>query len=283
MTAPTQSQLRVPATAASSGLINIASMVRANEVPPALSGGNSSLSGYDLAAGDTHVWRVDLLALLGGTEQLEETLSIEELNRAQRFHFAADRRHFVLRRAARRYLIGRYLNLEPSAIRFLTGNCGKPGIAGQEQHGGLRFSCSHSGDLALITFARGREIGVDLEQRRPLPEALQLAHSLFAPAEISELAKLPATRQQNAFFDCWTRKEAFVKALGLGLSFPLDRFTVSLGQNRPAALLKVEDDPNAVTRWRMQALDVGPNYSATLVHDGCSARIQCFEWKHGQV
>ncbi len=278
MTTPPQSPSRVPATAASGDTIDAACMVRGNKALSALIGGNSRLSRFDLAAGAAHVWRVDLLVQFG-VDELKETLSMDELHRAQCFHFAADRRRFVVRSAVRRYLIGRYLSLEPSAIRFATGNCGKPGIAGQEEHGGLRFSCSHSGDMALIAFVRGREIGVDLEQRRPLPEALQLAHTFFSPLERSALASLPAAQQETAFFDCWTRKEAFVKGLGLGLSFPLNRFTVSVGPDCPAALLQVEDDQSAVTRWWMQNLDEGPNYSATLVHEGSEARIQCFEWK----
>ncbi len=248
MTAPDQKQSRASATA--------------------MSDDNSSLPRFDLATGDVHVWWVDLLAQLGGADQLEEALSPDELDRAQCFRFAVDRRRFVARREMRRHLIGRYLNLEPSAIQFTTGNCDKPAIAGQTERGGLRFSCSHSGDLALIAFARGREIGVDLERRRPLPDALQLAHTFFSPVERAALASVPAAQQEAAFFDCWTRKEAFIKALGLGLSFPLNRFTVSLAPDKPAALLRVEDDPSATGRWAMRSLAAAPGYSAALVADG---------------
>ncbi len=133
--------------------------------------------------------------------------------------------------------------------------------------------------MALIAIGRGGELGVDLELHRALPDFQDLARTFFSPVEFSALAEIPAASQVPAFFDCWTRKEAFVKALGLGLSFPLNRFTVSLGPDQPASLL-VEGNPSAVARWRMQSLDVGPNYSATLVHEEATPRIEYFEWQH---
>jgi len=155
---------------------------------------------------------------------------------------------------------------------------GKPQVFGQESSDGLRFSCSHSADLALVTLARGRELGVDLEQHRPLTDAQKLAGKFFSASEISELAALPQLLKMPGFFNGWTRKEAFLKAIGLGLSFPLDRFSVTLTPDQSAALLSVNDDHKAAEKWTMISLDVRPDYSAALVFVGKTTGIQLFNW-----
>jgi 4'-phosphopantetheinyl transferase len=133
--------------------------------------------------------------------------------------------------------------------------------------------------LALVAISRGIELGVDLEQHRRFAEAENLARTFFAAGEISELAGLPPAFKMTGFFNCWTRKEAFVKAIGLGLSHPLNRFSVSLAPDKPAAILTVADDSGALEKWSMLALDAAPDYSAALVFEGKKPPVKFFEWR----
>jgi len=231
-----------------------------------------------LGQDEIQVWRINLAQDIAGEDWLNHCLSAEEREQAGRFHFAHDRRRFVVRRAILRHLLAARLGVSPDAVRFLPGPYGKPIIPGQDGSAGLRFSCSHSADLGLIAIARGRELGVDLEQHRSLADAGDLARAFFSPLEIAELMSVPHALKTRSFFDGWARKEAFIKAIGLGLSFPLHRFAVSLAPDQPAALLRVEDDPGAVDRWTMLSLDITPDYSAALVFESKGANVLCLEW-----
>jgi len=228
------------------------------------------------AENEIHLWRISLGAELGDVNSLVEVLSPAEQQHAARFHFAPDRRRFVIRRAVLRQLLATCLGQHPSAITLEIGPHGKPAVSGQAGMNGLRFSSSHSGDMALIALACGRELGVDLEQHRLMTDAAEVAKQFFSPAEVIELTCLPLSLKKAGFFNCWTRKEAFVKATGLGLTYPLNRFTVSLAPGKPAQLLKVEDDPDALTRWGLISLDVAPDCSAALVYEGMPAVLKCF-------
>ena len=235
-----------------------------------------------LGQAEIQVWRINLAQETAGEDRLKACLSAEERERAGRFHFAHDRRRFVIRRAVLRHLLAAHLGVSRDAVRLFPGPYAKPAILGQDGPAGLRFSCSHSADLGLVAIARGRELGVDLEQHRPLADAGDLINTIFSPCEIAELKGVPPALKARSFFDCWTRKEAFVKAIGLGLSFPLHRLAVSLAPDQPAALLRVEDDPGAVDRWKMLSLDIPPDYSAALVFEGKDANLKCFEWNSSQ-
>jgi 4'-phosphopantetheinyl transferase len=231
-----------------------------------------------LGQSEIHVWRINLVQDVEMEDWLKGCLSAEESERSARFHFVQDQRRFVVRRAVLRHLLAGYMNVNPKIVRLLPAPHGKPVVHGQDGSTGLRFSCSHSANLGLVAIARGRELGVDLERHRPLADAEELTNAFFSPFEIAELAGMSQALKKKSFFDCWTRKEAFVKAIGMGLSFPLNRFAVSLAPDRPAALLSVEGYPNAVDRWTMLSLNVDADYSAALVFEGKSAGLQCFEW-----
>lgn len=226
--------------------------------------------------GEIHLWRIPLAGPPDEESRLKKLLSPEELAQAGRFRFARDQRRFVIRRAGLRQLLAACLATSPLAVQFKFGSHGKPALSGQADGGDLRFSCSHSGDWALVALARGIELGVDLEQRRPMSDAAGVAEKFFAEAEIRELACLPPALQTAGFFNCWTRKEAFIKALGLGLSYPLHRFVVSLSPEKPAALLAVVDDPDALKKWSMVSLEVVPDYSAALVFEGKTTALKYF-------
>jgi 4'-phosphopantetheinyl transferase len=231
-----------------------------------------------LGQSEIQVWEINLAAPPGEVSRLRNFLSAAEREQAARFHFAHDQRRFVVRRAILRRLLAASLETHPEAIQFKNSSQGKPQVFGQKLPDGLRFSCSHSADLALVALARGRELGVDLEQHRLLADAEELAGKFFSISEISELAALPQPLKMSGFFNGWTRKEAFLKAIGLGLSFPLDRFSVALTPDRPAALLSVDDDLKAAEKWTMISLDVRPDYSAALVCAGKTTRIKLFQW-----
>lgn len=233
-----------------------------------------------LGAGEIQVWKIPLVGQPGEESRLKEILSPDERVQAGRFHFTHDQRRFVIRRAVLRQLLAASLEIAPQEVRLEFGAYGKPFVSGQSDDEALRFSCSHSADWALIAVTRGLELGVDLEQHRTMTDAEDVARNYFAETEIHELAALPPAFKTAGFFNCWTRKEAFIKALGLGLSFPLDRFAVSLSPAKPAKLLMVKDDSAVLGKWSLISLDVLPDYSAALVFEGKNTSIKRFAWNH---
>lgn len=227
---------------------------------------------------EIHVWRINLHRDDAEAARLEDCLVQPERERAARFHFPQDRRRFVIRRAVLRHLLGGYTECRPEAVCLAHTMHGKPQLEQQEKPDGIEFSCSHSAELALVALTRGRKIGVDLEFHRPLPEAGEISDAFFSPLEIEALAKAPETAKQKVFFDAWARKEAFVKALGLGLAFPLNGFSVSLAPDQPAALLGMENDPHATERWSLRSIAAGPGSSAALAFEGKEAMVKYFDW-----
>jgi len=232
-----------------------------------------------IAEGDIHVWRLNLIPEGHAGHALEGFLSEDERCRAARFHSATDRRRFLMRRGACRQILARYLEVHPHALHLAPGPHGKPEIQDQSAAGPLHFNWSQSADRGLLVVAPGCRVGVDMEHHRPLPEAMPLARAFFSPAEVAALERLPEAVQQAAFFDCWTRKEAFVKALGAGLSFPLNRFTVSVGPEEPARLVEVDGNPAEADRWSMMSLDLGGDWSASLVSEGPWAQVFFYDWQ----
>jgi 4'-phosphopantetheinyl transferase len=199
------------------------------------------------------------------TAQFTALLSADERERAARFAFAHLRRSFTLARGALRILLGRTLGMAPAAIRFVYGEKGKPGLA---EPGRVRFNMSHSGELALIAIGLDCELGVDIERIRPLPDLQEIAARFFSREEETELMALPEDLREAAFFRCWTRKEAYIKAIGDGLSAPLDGFAVSLRDGEPARMIQIGGDAAAAGAWRLHHLDVEPGYVAALAYRG---------------
>lgn len=211
----------------------------------------------DLPEGEVHVWRVDL-TVPAGAEGLA-SLSPDERERAERLRFAVHRRRFVRARAALRSILARYAGADPAALAFRYGEHGKPALAGQ----GPGFNLSHSEDVALCAVAAVRILGVDVEWAARPVEHLTLAERFFAPGEVAALRAVPSEDVPAAFFACWTRKEAYVKATGLGLSLPLHGFEVSLAPVAEPSLT-VLGDPEETSRWSLRALDAGTGFAAAL-------------------
>jgi 4'-phosphopantetheinyl transferase len=217
-----------------------------------------------LETDEVHVWRIELEQPGDLLRGFLATLETEEQERANRFRFEKHRRGFVVARGFLRTVLGRYLNANPEALRFSYGLYGKPALAGEHESSTLRFNMSHSQDLALLAVTSDRDIGVDVEYIRTDFASADIARHFFSRAEVEAFDALPETERVAAFFRCWTRKEAFIKATGRGLSHPLDAFDVSL--DCPAALLRAaEDDPS---RWTLVDIDVGEDYAAALAVQG---------------
>jgi 4'-phosphopantetheinyl transferase len=231
-----------------------------------------------LSSEEVHVWRASLEQSPERVRELAQMLSHDEMMRAERFYFERDRRRFIVGRGVLRVILGDYLDIEPRQVRFCYGSRGKPYLAEEMGDGALRFNLAHSHELALYGFTRGREIGVDLEYARPLSDANEIAGRFFSARENAVFRKLPKSHEMEAFYNCWTRKEAYLKATGEGLARPLDQFDVSLIPEEPARLLYVEGDPLETARWSLQALSPAPEYVTAVAVEGHGWRLACWQW-----
>ncbi|MBN8249868.1 MAG: 4'-phosphopantetheinyl transferase superfamily protein [Verrucomicrobia bacterium] len=220
------------------------------------------------------VWEVDLASASLPDAGCRALLSSEELERADRFHFHRDRRRFLLRRAALRLWLAARLGVSPATLRFDTGPYGKPRLL--EPVSGFEFNASASGDRALLAAAHG-SVGVDLEQRRPLEPDLNAMISRLAPEERQTLMSLEASERHLRFFDCWVRKEALVKAVGLGLSLSLETFEVPLMPSISRAAVRWPSDPVPGRLWRVTSLSPGDGWSGAVATDQ-DAEVQIRRW-----
>jgi len=214
-----------------------------------------------LPADEVHVWRIDLDAIRGDFLRWQAVLSPDEVARSQRFHFARDRERFVAARAWLRKILAAYLAAEASELRFSYSKKEKPSLDAASD---VNFNVSHSGGVALLGFTRGREIGIDVEELRANSDLEAIARRFFSPQEQKEFFDLPGEQRVEAFFRCWTLKEAYIKATGDGLSLPLSQFDVSLNANEANALLATRPDPSEAGRWRITEVAAGSGYRAAV-------------------
>ena len=245
---------------------------------------SSPVPDLELPRDAVHVWRTRTEVSASRLAPLAALLAPDEHARAGRFLYEEDRRQYTVARGVLRSILARYLEVEPAAIEFRYGAHGKPSLA--ESPGGrdVRFNLSHSYGWALHAFAVGREVGVDVERIRPETDIMGVARHSFSPVEVETLASLPEGQRREAFFNCWTRKEAFIKAHGEGIALGLSRFDVTLRPGEPAALLRFEGDPAEAARWSMGALDAGEGYKAALAVEGEGWDLRCWEYPdHGLI
>src|SRR5271167_91390 len=201
---------------------------------------------------EVQLWRIDLEALGADESRWRKTLSSDELERASRFHFPRDRQRFAASRSLLRILLADYLATDPAAVSFSYSEKGKPSLGGAYAGSNLKFNISHSGGVTLLAFTRDREIGVDVEQVRGDSDLKAIARRFFSPKEQTQLANLPGEKSVDAFFRCWTRKEAYIKAVGDGLSLPLDQFDVSFDAGDASALLATRPDASEARHWLLR-------------------------------
>jgi 4'-phosphopantetheinyl transferase len=227
---------------------------------------------------EVHVWYAELAEFRAQMGEYLGILADEEKSRAERLYLQRDRERFIIAHGILREILGLYLNRAPNTLSFYNGSHGKPALEFQPGADGILFNISHSHGVALYAITRGRALGIDIELTRSDLDVDQIAERFFSPGEIATLRALPRNLRTHAFFLCWTRKEAYIKAKGEGLSLPLDRFEVSLIPGEPAVLLRTEPDADEAGRWSLRELATAPNYVATLAAEGRGWPLSSWRW-----
>ena len=230
-----------------------------------------------LASDEVHFWRANLDRSRLQLWWLYGMLSPDEQERSRRFRFERDRSRFIACRGLLRVILGRYLPVKPDSLRFLYGPNGKPGLEKEYNPGDLSFSTSRSQGLAVYGVSRRRQIGVDIEYVRGIPESDQIAADLFSSQEYAVCSGLPSTEKHKAFIRCWTLKEAYVKATGEGLVRPLREVNVSLALRPGAGVLSIRSGTRMPVLWSFQTLSPASGYIAGLAGEGCGWRLVCWQ------
>jgi 4'-phosphopantetheinyl transferase len=230
---------------------------------------------------DVHLWRIELDAPAVDAGRLVASLSADERARADRYRFPVDRRRFVNGRGMLRACLGRYLSVAPHTVRFGYTSRGKPVIREPEAGRSLDFNVSHAGGIALFAFGLCRRIGVDVERIDPELAHEAVARHFFADGEVAAIRSLSPNLRTRAFFACWTRKEAYVKARGEGITVPLDRFEVAVLPDDPAPSLTIHGDPSETSRWLLRSLNLDDQHAAALATDRLF-RLTWIEWSQGR-
>ena len=231
-----------------------------------------------LSANEIHIWRVSLHPPSSLFPTLWSMLDQKEQQRAQRFKFTKHQDAFVSARSALRIILSRYLNLAPENLKIDVEPHGKPYLLAPSVSPPLSFNIAHSESLALLAVSLNRQVGIDLEHHRSNVHYVSLLNRICSLQEKSSLSTLLPEQQKSAFFSCWTRKEAYVKALGKGLLVPLSSITVSLLPGEPATLIHVDGKKEESLRWSMCTLYPGPEYSGALVGEGQDWKPCFWQW-----
>jgi len=234
-----------------------------------------------LPEGDVHVWRASLHLPPDERESLYRILDPAERERVARLPSLSTRDR-TMARAILRMILGRYLGLDPTSLKFSYNPSGKPELAAPYDSSGLCFNLSHSHGVAVYAVARRRAVGIDLERVREGVPVERIARRFFSPREIAALEGIAEAARRRAFFTCWTRKEAYVKARGIGLFPSFRRFTVSLAPGEPACLLDVEGDAQEPLRWTFREFVPAPGYVASLAVEGRGFRVRYWDWSGGR-
>jgi len=222
--------------------------------------------GLELSPGEIHIWSLRLDPPQDVVERLGRPLASDEWERAHRFRFDKHRRQYVVGRGALRTLVAAYTGTRPEQVQFRYGDRGKPYLANPA--GDLELNLSNSDEMALVGFVRGVEIGVDIEFLKPMPDCEQISERFFSESERDVLRALPADRKEEAFFNCWTRKEAYLKAVGTGLAAPLDSFDVTLAPGEPPRMLTLEGNAEQAARWYFEHFRPAESYIGALAIEG---------------
>jgi 4'-phosphopantetheinyl transferase len=226
---------------------------------------------------EVHVYVAGLDRAAGERARLAALLNPDEQARAARFYFDRDRQHYQVARGVLRTMLGRYLGIPPTAVTFTYGAHGKPELGGA-QAGAIEFNISHAQGVALFGFARERVLGVDVERIRPLEDTVDIVDRFFSPNEVAVFHQVPPAQQPEAFFNCWTRKEAFIKAIGEGLSCPLHSFDVTLQPGEPAELLAVRGSGFSADHWELRDLRPAAGFAGAVIAAGKGWPLRTWQW-----
>lgn len=222
-----------------------------------------------------HIWQIDVLNNESHLAYFKSLLSTDEIERTARFKFQKSRLIYCVGKGVLRYLLSRYLKCEATKIGFHYNKQGKPFI---DSSINLKFNLSNSGDKILIGVTLNHEIGIDIEFNKRFVEIPRIVKRFFAKQEINTLLQLPKDQWQTAFFNCWTRKEAFIKAKGGGFSIPLDQFEVTLRPEDKAELQIIQWDQNDVPNWNLKAFNCGEDYTCAAIVNHPNLDYYFFDW-----
>ena len=259
----------------------------AKEIPSVLWSDHSG--DWDLQPDQVDIWRIFLdastLPAVVSTslstdpvKSFESILSADENQRAAKFVFPRDRNRFILSHGHVRLILARYLGCDPDQLNFSTNEYGKPELQGHS----LEFNLSHSGDFALLAVSHHHKVGIDVERVRQDTELENLARRFFSGREYSELMAIPQDQRSAAFFRCWTLKEAYIKAQGLGLSLPLDSFDVALAPDKQPVLRATRPNPNEAPQWSLLSFEVDPEHAGAVAVKSTNPEIKYWNWKSSQ-
>lgn len=238
------------------------------------------LNPIDLKPNTIHIWSVNFIVNDEAFNVYHSLLSEDEKLRASRFKFYKDKRCYVVTKGVLRLLSERYLNIDAKDIKFEYEDYGKPKFKHKTN---LNFNVSHSGDIAIIGFVFDHTIGVDIEKIKNDFDTFEIAANFFSKKEISALREIPKSEQHIAFYRCWTRKEAFIKAKGTGLSFPLNEFAVTLDSDLEAKLIETQWDISEKEQWQLSSFIPSKDYIAAHIVDSKIENTQYFNWDDSQM
>lgn len=218
----------------------------------------------ELTRAAVHIWIADVALIRWEYNKIEEILSDDECDRANRYVFERDRRSYMIRRAILRMILGHYLDLRPEQITFRHNRYGKPMLGTQD----IFFSLSQSSGCAIYSFAQARQVGVDIERIRAVPDMEQIAKRSFSKAEYESYSSQTKNAKQELFFKYWSRKEALIKAVGRGISIPLDTFDVSTNEDGPARQVEMKTCKGKACLWTIQDIDLRPGFASAVATEG---------------
>ncbi|MGJ3252881.1 MAG: 4'-phosphopantetheinyl transferase family protein [Elainellaceae cyanobacterium] len=245
-----------------------------------------------LLEGEVHVWRSHFSSHVlsdANLSQFAQVLAADEQERAQRFRSDPHRQQFIAARGLLRILLGDYLDIDPAQIQFVYGDYGKPLLNASSMSQALHFNLSHSHEMVLYAVTRDRPVGIDIEYLRRVQNVEQLAHRFFSPIEAAAISALSPDQQQTAFFNGWTRKEAYLKATGRGLA-DLSEVEVTLLPNDPPRLITLpahspdysDVSESLGSEWTLHHLNPGESYVGALAVQQCP-QVQCLHWSASQL
>lgn len=213
-----------------------------------------------LAEHEIHLWSSGVLKPEAILRALYRKLSPDEREKAARFRFDRDRNAYIVARGLLRSILSHYVGIEPEQLQFTYGPKGKPALRGSH----LYFNASHSKDLAVYALSLEPQLGIDVEYIRPITTLEAIAKQFFSAVEYDDLLTLNTSQRCEGFFNCWTRKEAYVKAIGDGLYAPLHEFQVTVKPDQPASFVTIQGDQTLAARWSLFDLKLGEQYSGAI-------------------
>lgn len=229
---------------------------------------------YKIKDDQIHIWYININDYQNHTNELMHYLDDQENKRAQQFKFAKDRNSFICSHAILRRLLSKYCNCDQKKILYNYNAFNKPSLNNDYN---INFNLSHSFHRGIIAITKNHPIGIDIEYMKNKPILDDLAKRFFSAHEYNEYKILPQQQKTLGFYNCWTSKEAFVKAVGMGLTFPLKNFTVNLNPELKAKILSSKNQTININEWKLHRFIVENQYCIAIAWSGLSKIIQAYK------